>query len=153
MARRTDPYDPLGAFNFIVEIDGITQGGFSECTGLDSETDVIEYRNGDEDTTVRKLPGLKKFSNVTLKRGFSLNLELWEWRQKVMAGNIERKNVSIIVFEEAGTQPANERLRWNLHQAWPSKWTGAELKANANEIAIETIEFCHEGIVEMLSSG
>ena len=153
MARRTNPYDPLGAFNFRVEIDGIDQACFSECTGLDSETDVIEYRNGDEDTTVRKLPGLKKFSNVTLKRGFSTNLELWEWRQMVMAGDIQRKNVSIILYEEAGTQPANERLRWNLHQAWPSKWTGAELKANANEIAIETIEFCHEGIVEMSSSG
>ena len=153
MARRDNPYDPLGAFNFIVEIDGVTQGGFSECTGLDSETDVIEYRNGDEDITVRKLPGLKKFSNVTLKRGFSTNLELWDWRQRVMAGDIERKNVSIVLYEEAGTQPANERLRWNLQHAWPSKWTGAELKANANEIAIETIEFCHEGIVEMLSSG
>ena len=54
---------------------------------------------------------------------------------------------------KAGTQAANERLRWNLQHAWPSKWTGAELKANANEIAIETIEFCHEGIVEMLASG
>lgn len=147
--RDSNPFDPLGSFNFLLEIDGITAGGFSECTGLDSETDVIEYREGNEDITVRKLPGLKKFSNVTLKRGFSTNVELFNWRKSVADGVIERKNVSIILYDERGITGGGERIRWNLQNAWPSKWQGPELKANANEVAIETLEFCHEGITAM----
>jgi phage tail-like protein len=153
MARRdNNPFDPFAAFNFVVEIEGITAAGFSECTGLDSETDVIEYREGNEDITLRKLPGLKKQSNVSLKRGFSTNSELFDWRKTVMSGVIERKNVSIILYDERGVTGGGERVRWNLQHAWPSKWTGPELKANANEIAIETLEFCHEGITEMVVS-
>jgi phage tail-like protein len=142
MARRDN--DPFGAFNFLVEIEGITSAGFSECTGLDSETDVVEYRNGDEEITVRKLPGLKKFSNITLKRGITGNTELFDWRKTVMDGNIERKNVSIILQNEL----RQEQVRWNLRDAWPSKFVAPELKASANEVAIETLELCHEGIVE-----
>lgn len=144
--------DPFGSFNFTVEIDGITSAAFSECTGLDTETDVIEYREGSEDITVRKLPGLKKHANVTLKRGFSTNSELFDWRKTVMDGVIERKNVSIVLYDETGVTGGSERIRWNLQNAWPSKWVGAELKANANEIAIETLEICHEGITEMVVS-
>lgn len=146
MARHDAPHDPLGAFNFRLEIDAVVHGGFSECTGLDSESDIIEYRLGTDDNTVRKIPGLNKFSNVTLKRGFSTNMDLWDWRRTVMNGVIERRTVTIILLEETGQ---TEKLRWNLRAAWPSKWTGAELKSSANEIAIETLEFCHEG-VEMI---
>jgi phage tail-like protein len=140
--------DPFGAFNFLIEIDGITSAGFSEIGGLDSETDVVEYREGNEEITVRKLPGLKKFSNVTLKRGLTTSTEIWDWRKTVMDGTIERKNVSIILQDESRA----EKVRWNLRDAWPSKYTGPELKGNANEIAIETLEFCHEGITEMKTS-
>ena len=77
MRRESGPFDPFGSFNFVVEIEGITSAGFSECTGLDSESDVVEYREGSDDITVRKLPGLKKFSNVTLKRGVSTNTDLF----------------------------------------------------------------------------
>ncbi len=139
MPRRVD--DPYAAFNYLVEIDGITSAGFSECSGLDTETDVIDYREGNDEITVHKQPGLKKFSNITLKRGFTDNTELWEWRLKVMDGDVERKNVSIVLLDEAKT----EKLRWNLKDAWPSKWTGPDLKASSSDIAIETLEFCHEG--------
>ena len=143
MRREDSPFDPFTSFHFVVEADGITVGGFSECTGLDSETDVIEYREGNEQgITVRKLPGLKKFSNITLKRGVSTNLELYTWRKTVMDGAIERKNVSIVLNDEQG----NERVRWSLQNAWPCKYVAPELKASANEIAIETVELCHEGI-------
>lgn len=155
MARREDnPFDPFGAFNFKIEIDGITAAGFTECTGVDSETDVIEYREGTGEITVRKLPGLKKFSNITLKRGYSTSTELFEWRKSVMDGVIERKNVSIVVYDERGFDDAGtgERMRWNLKDAWPSKYVGPELKASGNEIAIETLELCHEGITEMVVS-
>ncbi|MGD9131978.1 MAG: phage tail protein [Candidatus Bathyarchaeota archaeon] len=144
--REQDPFDPFGSFNFTVEIDGITSAGFSECTGLATETDVIEYREGDESITVKKLPGLKGYANVTLKRGFSRNTELFEWHRSVMNGVIERKDIAIILYDETGVSRGGERLRWNLQNAWPSKWVGPELKDNANEIAVETLEFCHEGI-------
>ncbi len=137
--------DPFAAFNFLLELEGIGEATFSECTGLDTESDVIEYREGKEDITVRKLPGLKKFSNITLKRGFSASTALFDWRKSVMDGKIERKTISIILNDETGT----EQLRWNLRDAWPSKWVGPELKASANEVAIETLELCHEGITEM----
>ncbi len=152
MRRENDPFDPFGSFNFVVELDGVTSAGFSECTGLDSESDVIDYREGNEDITVRKLPGLKKHANVTLKRGFSTNSELFDWRKTVMDGVIERKNVSIILFDERGVTAGAERLRWNLQNAWPCKWVAAELKANANEVAVETLELAHEGITEMVVS-
>jgi phage tail-like protein len=153
MARRDgNPFDPFGAFNFVVEIQGILAAGFSECTGLDTETDVIEYREGNEDITVRKIPGLKKHANVTLKRGLSTSTVLFDWRKTVMSGAIDRKSVSIILYDERGVSGQGERIRWNLQNAWPSKWTGPELKGNANEIAIETLELCHEGITEMVAS-
>ena len=151
MARRNEkPFDPFGSFNFAVEIEGITAAGFSECTGLGTETDAIDYREGNEDITVRKLPGLRKQSNVTLKRGFSTNSKLFDWRNTVATGAIERKNVTIILYDERGVSGGGERVRWNLQNAWPTKWTGPDLKASANEVAIETLEFCHEGITEMV---
>ena len=152
MRRESGPFDPFGSFNFIVEIEGITSAGFSECTGLDTETDIVEYREGADDITVRKLPGLKKFSNVTLKRGVSTNTELFDWRKSVMDGTIERKNISIVLYDERGVSGGGERVRWNLQNAWPSKWVGPELKGSANEVAVETLEFCHEGITDLVTS-
>jgi phage tail-like protein len=140
MARRAT--DPLASQNFLVEIQGITKAGFSECTGLNAESNVIEYREGKDDIFPRKLPGLSKFGNVTLKRGLTTDLTLFQWHQDVMQGNITRANVSIMVLDES----RKEQVRYNLQNAWPSKITGPDLKANANEIAIEAIEMVHEGI-------
>lgn len=135
--------DPYTTFNYLVEIDGVTKAGFSEVSGLDSESDVIEYRTGDDkDLTVAKLPGRTKYSNITLKRGFTDDAELWEWRKKVMDGKVERKNGSIILLNEA----REEKLRWNFREGWPSKWVGPDFKADGNEVAIETLEIVHEGL-------
>jgi phage tail-like protein len=134
--------DPYSSFNFLVEIDGVTVAGFSECGGLTTETDPIEYRNGDEDITVRKLPGLKKFTNINLKRGYTDSKELWEWRKKVMDGKTERQSGSIVLLNEA-REPA---LRWNFREAWPSKWAGPTLNAKNNETAIEELEFVVESL-------
>jgi phage tail-like protein len=128
--------------NFIVEIEGVAVGGFSECTGLDTESAVIEYRNGNEDTTVRKIPGLKKFGNIVLKRGITRGRELWEWRKQVMDGRTERRSGSIILLDEG----REEVLRWNFHRGWPARWSGPALNSMANEIAIETLEIAHEGL-------
>jgi phage tail-like protein len=141
MARREN--DPLGSYNFLVECGGILRAGFSECTGLASETDPMDYREGNEDITVRKLPGLKKFGNITLKRGVAVGQQdFFEWRKSAMDGDIDRRDISIILQDEKRT----EQVRYNLTNAWPLKWTGPEFKASANEIAIETLEVVHEGV-------
>ena len=134
--------DPFGAFNFSVEIDGVTTTSFSEVSGLDAEIEPIEYRTGDEDITVRKIPGLKKFNNITLKRGFTKDLSLWNWMKQGLGGKVIRANMSITLLDGA-RQPV---LRWNVREAWPCKWEGPDLNAKGNDIAIETLEICHEGI-------
>ena len=141
MARR--PIDPFASFNFLLEIDGITQAGFSEATGLNAESNVIEYREGSESLNVRKLPGLNKYGNVTLKRGITRNPELFTWFKNVMDGDIVRdESMSVVLLDEK----RQEVVRWNLLNAWPSKFVAPDLKANANEIAIESVEICHEGL-------
>jgi phage tail-like protein len=135
--------DPYASFNFLVEIDGITSAGFSECTGLNAEANMIEYREGNESLTTRKLPGLIKFGNVTLKRGVTQNRELLDWFKTVTDGDIDRKQtMSVVLLDEQ----RNETVRWNLLNAWPSKYVVPDLKANANEIAVESLELCHEGV-------
>jgi phage tail-like protein len=137
-----DRNDPYSAFNFILEIDGIDAAGFSECSGLTTETNVVEYRNGNEDITMRKLPGLKKFNNIVLKRGFTTNKSLWEWRKTVLDGKTERKGGAIVLLDE-GRQ---EALRWTFREGWLSKWEGPSLNAKNNEVAIESLEIAVEGL-------
>jgi phage tail-like protein len=136
-AQRHDPYTN---FNFLVEINGVARAAFSEVGGLESETEVIEYRAGGEPTSVRKLPGLTKYANIVLRRGLTKDADLWNWRQTVVQGNVDRRNGSIILLDDAGT----EVLRWNFFQGWIAKWEGPTLNAKGNEVAIETIEIAHE---------
>jgi phage tail-like protein len=137
---RTDPYS---AFNFLVEIDGVTVAGFSECSGLTSETDAIEYRNGDTDTVLTQLSGLQKFEPIVLKRGFTDNRDLWEWRKTVIDGRTERHTGVITLLNEA-REPA---LRFNFREGWPSRWEGPTFNAKTNEVAINTLQIKHEGVV------
>jgi phage tail-like protein len=137
--QRNDPYR---SFRFRVDIDGLTRAGFREASGLDTTTDVIEYREGSDATTIRKLPGLTKFSNITLKRGVTDDDELMKWRQQVMDGNIVRKSGSIVIMAEDGS----EKFRWNFLEGWPTKWTGPSFNATGNEVAIESLEIAHEGL-------
>ncbi|MBT0665994.1 phage tail protein [Geobacter pelophilus] len=139
-----DRKDPFRAYNFLVEIDGITRAGFKECSGLDSTQDPIEYREGGEPLHARKLPGMVKFSNITLKRGITDDAELWAWRKTAMEGKVERKNGSIILLDDTGA----EKLRWNFVHAWPNKWTGPTFNASGNEVAIESLEIAHEGVAK-----
>jgi phage tail-like protein len=136
--------DPYRGFNFLVEIDGITEAGFRECSGLDATTDAVDYREGSDPNHVRKLTGLNKHSAITLKRGLTDSDKLWQWRQSVVDGKAERKNVSIVLLDEA----REEKWRWNVRNAWPSKWTGPTLNATSNDVAIETLEIIHEEMVK-----
>ena len=135
--------DPYRGFNFLVELDGITQAGFQEVSGLDSSTPSIDYREGTHPNHQTKLPGLNTFSAITLKRGITDSDELWKWRQTVVDGRPERKNGSIVLRDETGA----EKIRWNFFNAWPAKWTGPSFTAEGNDVAIETLELAHEGIV------
>lgn len=142
-----DRNDPYAGFNFLVEIDSVTVAGFSEAAGLNNESDVIEYRTGAEDFTVRKLPGLKKFANITLKRGFTDGTDLWDWRKKVLDGQTERRSGAIVLLNEA-REPA---IRWSFQNGWPRKLDGPSLNAKTSDVAIETLEIAHEGLVMELA--
>ena len=103
----------------------------------------IDYREGSETLTPRKLPGLSKYGNVTLKRGVTQELDIFKWIDKGMKGDVDRKqSISIVLNDEQ----QKEATRWNLLFAWPTKYMAPDLKADASEIAIETLEFCHEGV-------
>ncbi len=141
MVDRKDPYRNS---RFLLEIDGIVQAGFSDVTIPDISTDPIEYREGNEDTTVRKLPGLTKYGNLVLKWGITDSMELFEWRKLVIQGKTgeARKNIAVILQDEIGTEAA----RWNFREAWPIKYDAPDLSGKENDVAIETIEIAHEGM-------
>ena len=135
--------DPLRGFKFRVQIDGINKAGFREVSGLDAATDTVDYREGDGDS-ILKLAGLKKFSNITLKRGITADQDLWKWRQNVMDGKIKdaRKDGQIVLLDDEGKEAAE----WTFTAGWPIKWTGPTFNATANEVSIDTIEIAHEGL-------
>jgi len=135
--------DPYKNFNFLVEIDGSTVAGFSECSGLSTQTDVIEYREGaDKRNSVRKLPGLTRYSAIVLKRGLTQDKSLWNWRKSIIDGVIDRRNLAIVLLDDA-RQPL---MSFRIAEGWPSKWEGPALNAKTSEVAIETLEIVHEGI-------
>lgn len=134
--------DPLASFNFIITVENM-RAGFSEVGGLATETDIIEYREGSEDIAVRKIPGKRKYTNISLKRGYTPDgKDLWAWRKTVMDGKTQRKGGTITLLDE-GRRPA---LTWEFSEGWPSKWAGPALNAKNNEIAIEEMEICVEGL-------
>ncbi len=138
MAKRNDPYRN---FNFRIVIEGVAAAGFSECHGVTAEIPVIEYREGSDKGGIRKLPGLPRYGNVTLKRGLTANRDLWDWFRAVAGGAADRRAVSIALLDDAG-EPL---VTFNLVDAWPVKYEGAALDALGNDVAIETLEIAHEG--------
>ncbi|MEV0803179.1 phage tail protein [Kribbella sp. NPDC050281] len=141
--QRVDPYR---SFNFLVELDGIAQASFTECSGLGSTTEVIENREGGDNTTVRKLPGKTTYTDITLKWGATTSMELWEWRLQIVQGLVVRKNGSIVVFDLANR---TEVVRWNFDRAWPTKWEGSAFNAKGSEILVETLVLAHEGLARV----
>lgn len=137
--------DPFGNYNFLVELDGITRAAFQEVSGFDATVDVIEHREGGENTTLRKLPGMTKYSNITLKWGITDDVELYQWHRDVVDGTLERKNGSIVLLGRDGQEVA----RWNFIRAWPTKYDGPDLNAEGNDVAIETLELAHEGVTRV----
>jgi phage tail-like protein len=135
--------DPYKQYRFRLEIDGIIQAGFSEVTFTDSTTDPVEYREGNEPPVFRKLSGLTKYGNITLKWGITDSMDLYNWRQSVIDSGAEavRRNMSIILLDDTG----EDKARWNVVRAWPTKYDPPDFNAKGNEVAIETMEIVHEG--------
>ncbi len=140
-----DPVDPYANYNFVVEITGVQSAAFQQCSGLDSSIEVIDYREGgDKYFPNRKLPGKATYSNITLKRGFSDNTDLYDWHQKCLKaeGDFDRRTVTIRLQDRKG----ETKKTWVVKRAWPAKWTGPSFNAEAHEVAIETLELAHEGV-------
>ena len=135
--------DPFRGCNFSVQIDGIARGAFSEVSGLTADGDAVDYREGtDLQHNVRKLVGLRKYSNLTLKRGYTQDGSLWAWYANILNGQPDRRNVTIVLMNEA----RQEVMRWHAENAWINKIEGPSLKAAANEVAMESMELVHEGL-------
>jgi phage tail-like protein len=137
--------DPLRNFRFRLEIDGIAQAGFNEATMADTTTDVIEDRVGTDPMHVRKLSGLTKPGNVTLKYGVTTDSKkLFDWHKSIVDGQIQknRKKVIIVVQDEAGA----DKARFVVSEAWPMKYNTSALNGKGTEVLIETLEICTEGV-------
>lgn len=138
--------EPLTGYHFYLELDGIAEAQFCECSGLDSESNIIEYKEAGKGgtTVIKKVPGELKWSNIVLKRGITGDMRLWEWRKQIEDGQVEsaRKNGSIVLYNQMNEEVA----RYNFEYGWPSKITGPQLNANNNDIAIEEITIAHEGL-------
>ena len=136
--------DPLRNYRFRLEIDGIQQAAFSEVAVGETAADVVDYRDGNEAPRLRKLSGLTKYGNVTLKWGITDSMELEEWHDAICAGQVQtsRKQVAIIVMDEAG----QDKARFVVTDAWPTKYTLGGLNGKGNEVLIESVELVNEGI-------
>jgi phage tail-like protein len=141
LGSRADPYLTC---NFLVEIEGLVVGGFSEVTGLQTEVEIQEYREGGENDYVHRLAGPRRYpTNLVLRRGLTTDDTLWRWHQEVKWGRVRRRNGSIVLLDSAG----EERWRWNFVGAYPIRWTGPDLRAGTTEVAVESVELVHQGLV------
>jgi phage tail-like protein len=142
--KRTDPYR---SFRFRVVIDGIQTAAFGDATIPDTSSDAVDYREGIDAPHSRKLSGQIKFGNITLKKGLSDSMDLYNWRKAVeQKGALKnRKSLSLILIDEEG----NDKAQWDIVEAWPIKYDVSPFSAKGNEVSIETLELVHEGITRV----
>jgi phage tail-like protein len=141
MVERSDPYRN---YRFRVEIEKVQVASFAEATIPDSTTDPVEYREGTDQPHQRKLSGLNKYGNITLKKGLTDSMDLYNWRKSVEDKGAmgARQGISLVLIDEEG----NDKSRWDIENAWPTKYSPSGFSAKANEVIIETLEIVHEGI-------
>lgn len=148
LSKREDAIteDPLLGFNFMLELEGALAGYFTECSGIGSEHDIVEQKVVDKQghELVRKIPGRLKWQDISLKRGITSDLKIWEWRDLLVQGKAKdaRKNITITMLSRE-YQPV---AVWHFANAWPSKVTGPSLKADSNEFGVEELTIVHEGM-------
>ena len=143
MVQRTDPHP---AFRFEIRVDGLTSGGFSECSGLASETEVVEYREGGLNERVHKFVGSMRQPNLVLRRGM-VGRELHDWHAELAAGKVTPRDGVIRVYDASGEQVVME---WRFRAALPIRWLGPELKALESRVAVEVLELAHEGFIRAI---
>ncbi|MDT8323231.1 MAG: phage tail protein [Bacteroidota bacterium] len=134
---------PLPKFHFSIEWSG-SKIGFTEVTGLDMQVEAIEYREGSSPEYSKiKMPGMQKYSNITLKRGtFSGDIDFYNWMKTVSLNTVERRDVTISLLNESH-EPV---MTWKVRNAFPVKVQASDLKSDGNEVAVETLELAHEGL-------
>ncbi|WP_293993801.1 phage tail protein [Sphaerotilus sp.] len=135
--------DPLRSFHFVVEVQGVAQGRFVECSSLGVRVNVIRQREGGNKAITHLIPGSVDYAPVTLRYGLTRSRELWDWMQKIVQGTVERRNVSIVMLQPDGS---TEAMRWNLFDCWPSEWVSAALDASGNTLAIESMTLVFESL-------
>ncbi len=136
--HRTDPYR---AYNFKLDILGVTEGHFTACSGLGIKVHAIPYREGGTRGVIHQLPGRVAYGDVTLRYGLTDSRSLWDWLMSAVSGKVVRKNASVLLMANDGV---TEVMRWELIDAWPSEWRGAPLDTLAQEVAIESLTLVFE---------
>jgi phage tail-like protein len=138
--------DPISAFAFELSIDSLGTALFREASGFGSENQIIEFKQQGEkgQTHIHKIPGTLKWQNIVLKRGITDGMDLWDWRQKVIEGNVEEARTAgtISAYDENG----DLKIQYTFTRGWPSKWEASGLNASGNDPIVETLEITHEGL-------
>jgi phage tail-like protein len=133
--------DPLGVFNWRVEVAGMTEMHFTRCTGLGVRVHSPRYREAGMTQVVHRLVGPTEYADIKLEYGLTTSREMWDWLWAAVEGRVRRMNISIVMLDSDGS---TEKLRWNLTNAWPSEWSGAMLDAMGNEVALESLTLVFE---------
>lgn len=143
------PTDELyGSFHFLLEIQGVISdtkiivGGFKSVSGMDSETEIVEFKQGN-DKVVRKKPGRTTYANIVLERGYTATDDLWQWRKNIEDGKIDRRSGSVIILDQDGQ---TEVARYNFYEGWPCKWYVPDMSADSSAMAIEKLEIAIEKV-------
>jgi phage tail-like protein len=136
---RSDPYH---ASNFVIEIEGLLAGGFSECSGLEVESEVQEYQEGGVNDYVHRFAGVTRYPPLVLRRGVTLSGVLWRWYQMTAAGQVNRRNGTIFLLNRQHLPV----VAWDFRDAFPYKWSGPELRADQASVAFESVELTHRGL-------
>jgi phage tail-like protein len=137
---------PMPKFRFEVDLGTeLTKVAFQEVSAMDIENSIIEYRKSNSPLfSVEKMPGITKYGNVTMKRGIFVNdNSFWDWHHQVITNTIKRRTILIKLLDEIG----GVTMQWTLNNAWPTKITTIDLKSDANEVVIDTIEIAHEQLI------
>jgi phage tail-like protein len=136
---------PMPKFRFEVDFGSMTGIAFQEVSGLEAETQIIEYRKSNSPLfSTEKMPGIAKYGNVTMKRGVFVNDNtFWNWYSQITMNTIARITVLVKLLDEKG----NVTMQWQLNNAWPTKISSTDLKSDASEVAVDTIEIAHEQLI------
>jgi phage tail-like protein len=135
--------DPYRSYNFKLSIAGVTEGHFTQCSGLGVRVAAIKYREGGTNQVVHSVPGPVEYADITLSYGLTASRQLWDWMTASVDGKVQRKNVSVIMLDSDGI---TEVMRWDLIDAWPREWRGAALDTLQREVAVESLTLTFESL-------